>query len=97
MSGFRTGLVWAAVPIVVLSLVTVVGVSAVSDDNMWSFGIFLVFLWISTAILLLIAIVAAIVSAIAGWKEVVKGIGIGIGIGIVSLGISAYIMLTHGS
>ncbi len=93
MSGFRIGLVWTAVPIVVLSLVTAVSVSAVPDDRLMSFAILLSFLWISTAILLLIAIMAAVISAIAGWKEVAKGIGIGIGIGIVSLGASFVAMI----
>ena len=80
MSNFWKGLILTAVPIFFLSVVGI----AQREGPFW-FGYDATPLWYAAGYLWLLGILAAIGFAIAGKKEIAKGIGIGIGIGFVSL------------
>ena len=74
MSDFRKALIITAIPIVVLSLISLAGPSV----------------WFAAAALWVIAIVAAIVFISKGRREIAAGVFSGIGIGIVALGATCF-------
>ena len=74
MSDFRKALIITAIPIVVLSLISLAVQSV----------------WIAAAALWVVAIVAAIVLIFTGRREIASGIFTGIGIGIVALGATCF-------
>ncbi len=87
MSDFWKGLLWTAIPIVVLSVISAVGAIAVSgglDPIGWGL------LWLIPAFLFLVAVGRAIGYTVTGRREIAAGIWAGIGIGIVSLGLSCF-------
>jgi len=87
MSDFRKALLWTAIPIVVLSVLSGVG-GWFSGGNMaiipWAL------FWLIPAALWLIALVRAIVFTITDRRERAAGIWAGIGIGIIALGSSCF-------
>ena len=80
MSNFRKALMLTAIPIVVLSLISLAGVGR------YVFGEGVQLVWFASAALWVIAIGAAIVFSIKGKREIASGILAGIGIGFVALG-----------
>ena len=79
MSDFRKALIFTAIPIVVLSLISLAGFIIVS---------------LAATALWVIAIVAAIVFAVKGRRTTAAGIFAGIGIGIVALGATCFANLS---
>ena len=88
MSDFRKGLLWAAIPIFICSII---GSGGEMAHNTWvGFGVLFsvfrglaVFLWV-------MAILACIGFAIAHKRQVALGILAGIGIGLVGLGLTCF-------
>jgi len=85
MSDFRKALLFTAIPIAVVSVISAVGTAARGTYDTPFF-----FLWAVAALMLVIAVVVAIVFALRGNKSVAAGTLAGIGIGIVSLGVSFF-------
>ncbi len=95
MSDFRKALLWTAIPIFILSIVSMVGVVINSGDEGAEFGFG--FLWVGALLYFLGTIIALILSAVMHKRQVMSGILAGIGIGIVSLGVTCFAMISSGS
>ena len=87
MSSFRKALIFTTIPIVVLSLVSMVGAGTYIYEGMQ-------LVWLSAALLWVTAIVAAIVFTVKGRRTVAAGMFAGIGIGIVALGATCFANLS---
>ena len=85
MSDFRKALLFTAIPIAVVSVISAVGTAARGTYDTPFF-----FLWAVAALMLVIAVVVAIVFTVKGRREIAAGIWAGIGIGIASLGMSCF-------
>ncbi len=81
MSDFRKALLWTAIPIIVLSVVSMTRIF---------FGLF----WFAPLGLLVLAILACIGFAIAHKRQIATGILAGIGIGIVGLGLTCFAQIS---
>jgi hypothetical protein len=93
MSDFRKALLWTAIPIVFLSLITTglffydrygtVGRDAERQQSaigLWFYGVFY----------LVGAMIVAIIYGVRGKRSIASGIWAGIGIGIISLGVTCF-------
>ena len=80
MSNFRKALMFTAIPIVVLSLISLAGIGR------YVFGEGVQSVWFASAALWVIAIGAAIVFSVKGKRGIAAGILAGIGIGFVAIG-----------
>ena len=94
MSNFRKALLWTAIPIIILSVVSMTGVAVGSGDEgaEFSFG----FLWIGAFLYFLGAIILLIIFAIMHERQKMAGILAGLGISIVSLGATCFAMISTG-
>ncbi len=73
-SDFRKALLWTAIPIVLISLISIV----------------VPFIWFGGALVFVIAFFIAIVRLLQGERGIAGGIFAGIGIGVVALGLTCF-------
>jgi tetrahydromethanopterin S-methyltransferase subunit C len=87
MTTFRKALVGTATPIVILSFISMAGTlrGHYFDDFTPVY-----FAWLGALGLWLLAILATIVFAVSGRRQIASGILAGIGIGTVSLGVTCF-------
>ena len=90
MSDFRKALLWTAVPMVALSLISLAGVATNPKDEGAIFGFGL--MWLVAALWWLLASMAAIGYRIASEKQKMAGVLAGLGIGIVALSGTCFAM-----
>ncbi len=91
MSDFRKAFLWTAIPILILSVVSMTGVVVSSDEgSALGFG----FLWLGAVLYFLGAIIALIICVIMHERQKVAGVMAGLAIGIVSLGAICFAMMS---
>jgi hypothetical protein len=89
MSDFRKGLLWTAIPILVLSAIGAGGTMAKSSPVVYgAFSVVAYGLWG-------LAILACIGFAIAHKRQIAIGILAGIGIGVVGLGLTCFATMSN--
>ncbi len=93
MSSFKKALIWTAIPIVVLSVISAAGRMPTGGGLDWDP---LLALWFVAAGLLGLVILAAIGFAVARKRQIAAGILAGIGIGSVSLGVTCFANMSVG-
>jgi cytochrome bd-type quinol oxidase subunit 2 len=91
MSSFRKALLWTAIPIVVLSFISMAGVAGGPTwGGTGGMGVLAV-VWFFAALYFVGAIIALIVYAIRRKRQIAAGILAGLGIGIVALGATCFV------
>lgn len=87
MSDFKKALIFTAIPIVVVSIIGTVGMSAYKTEGPETV---LFNVWLAAGGLALVGFIAAVVLAVRGQKKIAAGIFAGVGIGIVAIGVTCF-------
>lgn len=91
MSDFRKALIWTAVPIVVIGIISVLGGVLQRVGVPYSYdSYYLRFAWFGAAACWLLAVLVATGFAIAGRRQIASGMFAGIAIGILALGVTCF-------
>jgi hypothetical protein len=88
MSDYRKALLWTAIPIVVIGLISVVDsvVRGIGGFDFYDLN----FVWFGAVACWFLAVLAAVGFTIAGKRQIASGIFAGVAIGILALGVTCF-------